>query len=284
MEEKDRISCKTPLSPAPLRPGCVPSLQYRKIPAIAAGSLSRSSGSGSGSNNNNNERRKKSLNAKVGGDSPTWCTQTNSIPTIMRGGRKSNIVTDMAGTISSQRQQALSIDKDSCRTTTGKVTASSSSSNNENDNNNSSGITGGNRSSYHSRYPISEGETAIERDENPILQCTNGTVSPFLLKGEHLELRYASPSVRKNDFTSVVDIHANEMRRLEQQHQRLYRRALYVLQQTHPDPWCRFQPSLYYDTQMPELIAYDDNLMFSRVKREVRDTGIMWLSAKENIV
>ncbi|EKF39293.1 hypothetical protein MOQ_000488 [Trypanosoma cruzi marinkellei] len=99
-------------------------------------------------------------------------------------------------------------------------------------------------------------------------------------KLQRLELHFASPSERKQDFTRVVDPYAETMRRLEEEHHRRFRRALYRLQQVHPDPWWRLQSSAYYDVGVPDLLACDDNLFFSRVAGEVRDAGITWLSLK----
>ncbi|KAF5224046.1 hypothetical protein ECC02_002941 [Trypanosoma cruzi] len=99
-------------------------------------------------------------------------------------------------------------------------------------------------------------------------------------KLQRLELHFASPSERKQDFTRVVDPYTETMRRLEEEHHRRFRRALYRLQQIHPDPWWRLQSSVYYDVGVPDLLACDENLLFSRVAGEVRDAGVTWLSLK----
>ncbi|ESL06551.1 hypothetical protein TRSC58_05773 [Trypanosoma rangeli SC58] len=95
---------------------------------------------------------------------------------------------------------------------------------------------------------------------------------------QRLELRFASPSEKKRDFTRPADPFAEAMRRLEEEHHRRFRRVLYRLQQMYPDPWWRLQSSAYYDAGAPEVLACDDSLLFSRVAGDVRDGGVMWLS------
>ncbi|KEG13184.1 hypothetical protein DQ04_01161020 [Trypanosoma grayi] len=103
-------------------------------------------------------------------------------------------------------------------------------------------------------------------------------------RSHRLDLRLATPSERGRDFTRVVDPHADVMRRLEAEHRQRFRRALYVLQQAHPDTWWRLQSADYYDVRMPEVLACDDGLCFSRVTREVRDAGVQRLSLRSAVM
>ncbi|RNF15227.1 uncharacterized protein Tco025E_05673 [Trypanosoma conorhini] len=95
---------------------------------------------------------------------------------------------------------------------------------------------------------------------------------------QRLEMRFASPSEKRRDFTRPTDPGAETAWRLEEEHHRRFRLALYRLQQMRPDPWWRLQSSLYYDAEMPEVLTCDEDLFFSRVAREVRDAGVTWLS------
>ncbi|RNE98734.1 hypothetical protein TraAM80_08584 [Trypanosoma rangeli] len=97
---------------------------------------------------------------------------------------------------------------------------------------------------------------------------------------QRLELRFASPSEKRRDFTRPADPCAEAMRRLEEEHHQRFRRVLYRLQQMYPDPWWRLQSSAYYDAGAPEVLACDDSPFFSRVAGDVRDAGVMWLSLK----
>ncbi|EAN79600.1 hypothetical protein, conserved [Trypanosoma brucei brucei TREU927] len=103
-------------------------------------------------------------------------------------------------------------------------------------------------------------------------------VTPPILKGGLVTLRFASPASRKSDFTQTVDSHAEVLKRLEREHRRRCGRALYVLQQIQPDPLRPHRPSDHHDVYLRNLLAHDDNFVFSRVKGEVRDDGVQWLS------
>nr|CCC95268.1 unnamed protein product [Trypanosoma congolense IL3000] len=135
----------------------------------------------------------------------------------------------------------------------------------------------GSRSTFHGVTRISaEISPPCTKDHSSNIDTENQDNSDVFsaIKGTCVDLHFATPSLRKSDFTYTVDAHQSTMDWLEKEHRKHRWRVLRALQQVKPDPWNQLQLVQRYRDATRHMLVHGGKSILS-LEARVHSEGII---------